>query len=94
MIKKAKAENIVVGSTNFYDHFFVPSAGSNSKITAARLPYFDGDYWSAAIEDILKTIGESSGRKPQKTKRSCKAMGHSDLSVGSSKDFQVMQKVG
>lgn len=76
----------MVDSTNFYDQFFE----SNSKITAARLPYFDGDCWPAAIEDIIKTIGKNSGQKTQMTKTSCKAMEHSVLS----KDALVMDEVG
>ncbi|KAL8471923.1 hypothetical protein ACS0TY_029236 [Phlomoides rotata] len=89
MIKKAKAENIVVGSTNIYDRFFVPSGESNSKITTARLPYFDGDYLSGAIEDIIQTIGKNGGH--QMTKRTFKAMArNSDLS----KDILVMEKLG
>lgn len=99
MLKKASKEDIVISFTNFYDHFFVPSAESNTKITAARLPYFDGDYWSGAAEDMMRNMDkDGKGGSPGKvkkvvTKRSLKAMGYSDLSAEAAKDVIVMQKV-
>ena len=98
MLKKGKEENVVVEFTNFYDHFFVPNGDSNCKITAARLPYFDGDFWSRAIEDLVKAIENDGGEsdrqlKNQMTKRTMKARGHNDLSADATKDILVMQKV-
>ncbi|CAA0828350.1 Histone acetyltransferase HAC1 [Striga hermonthica] len=100
LLKKAKEEKVVVDYTNFYDYFFVPSEECNSKITAARLPYFDGDYWSCAIEDMIRIIekeNEEDSAKKLKihaTKRALRAMGHNDLSVEITKDILVMQKLG
>nr|GMD58697.1 probable histone acetyltransferase HAC-like 1 isoform X1 [Ipomoea batatas] len=100
MLKKASKEDIVISFTNFYDHFFVPSAESNTKITAARLPYFDGDYWSGAAEDMMRNMDkDGKGGSPGKvkkvvTKRSLKAMGYSVLSAEAAKDVIVMQKLG
>ncbi|KAI9092971.1 hypothetical protein K1719_027494 [Acacia pycnantha] len=55
MIRKASEEDIVVNHTNMHDQFFVASKSCNSKVTAARLPYFDGDYWSgAAIDEMMR----------------------------------------
>lgn len=102
MLRKATKENIVVDLTNLYDHFFVHVGECKAKITAARLPYFDGDYWPGAAEDMINQLRqEEDGRKQQKkgkikkliSKRALKAAGHADLSGNASKDALLMQKV-
>lgn len=105
MLRKATIENIVVNCTNLYDYYFVPSGQPNSKITAARVPYFDGDYWSGAVEGVLMNI-EQEIRKDQETRkdsqmamkklvtnRTLKAMGCKNPSDESTKDILLMQKV-
>ncbi|MFQ6644230.1 hypothetical protein Gotur_017922, partial [Gossypium turneri] len=103
MLRKASRENIVVDLTNLYDHFFVTTGECKAKITAARLPYFDGDYWPGAAEDLINQFRlEEDGRKLNKkgtikktiTKRALKASGQSDLSANASKDLLLMHKLG
>lgn len=103
MLRKAAKENIVVDLTNLYDHFFVSTGECKSKVTAARLPYFDGDYWPGAAEDMIYQLQqEEDGRKQHKkgttkktiTKRALKASGQSDLSGNASKDLLLMHKLG
>ncbi|KAL1319685.1 hypothetical protein HN51_064477 [Arachis hypogaea] len=103
MLRKAIKENIVVDLTNLYDHFFVSTGESRAKVTAARLPYFDGDYWPGAAEDLIYQLRqEEDGRKQNKkgttkktiTKRALKASGQSDLSGNASKDLLLMHKLG
>ncbi|XP_027344388.1 histone acetyltransferase HAC1-like isoform X8 [Abrus precatorius] len=103
MLRKAAKENIVVDLTNLYDHFFVSSGECRAKVTAARLPYFDGDYWPGAAEDLIYQLHqEEDGRKQNKkgttkktiTKRALKASGQSDLSGNASKDRLLMHKLG
>ena len=102
MLRKAAKEGIVAETTNLYDHFFLQTGECRAKVTAARLPYFDGDYWPGAAEDIIHQMGqEDDGRKGNKkgilkkpiTKRALKACGQSDLSGNMSKDLLLMQKV-
>ncbi|XP_076956534.1 histone acetyltransferase HAC1-like isoform X2 [Bidens hawaiensis] len=102
MLRKASKESIVVGLTNLYDHFFTSSGECKAKVTAARLPYFDGDYWPGAAEDMIYQIcQEEEGRKNKKglvkksmTKRALKASGQTDLSGNASKDLLLMRKLG
>ncbi|XP_061368986.1 histone acetyltransferase HAC1-like isoform X2 [Gastrolobium bilobum] len=103
MLRKATKENIVADLTNLYDHFFVSTGECRAKVTAARLPYFDGDYWPGAAEDLIYQLRqEEDGRKQNKkgttkkaiTKRALKASGQSDLSGNASKDLLLMHKLG
>lgn len=70
-------------------------------MTAARLPYFDGDYWPGAAKDIINQICLSEDDKNLKkrkvkktiTKRALKVVGLTNLSGNASKDAMLMQKV-
>ncbi|XP_051151821.1 histone acetyltransferase HAC1-like isoform X2 [Andrographis paniculata] len=103
MLRKATKEDIVVDLTNLYEHFFVTNAECKAKVTAARLPYFDGDYWPGAAEDIISQLQqEDNGKKQPKkggikksvAKRALKASGQTDLSCNKSKDLMLMHKLG
>lgn len=102
MLRKATKENIVVDLTNLYDHFFVSSGECKAKVTATRLPYFDGDYWPGAAEDIIYQLRqEEDGRKQNRkgsikktlNKRALKASGQTDLTGNASKDLLLMHRV-
>ncbi|XP_010539592.1 PREDICTED: histone acetyltransferase HAC1-like [Tarenaya hassleriana] len=103
MLRKAAKDSIVVETTNLYDHFFIQTGECRAKVTAARLPYFDGDYWPGAAEDLIHQMSqEDDGKKGNKkgtlkktiTKRALKASGQSDLSGNASKDVLLMHKLG
>jgi hypothetical protein len=56
-----------------------------SKVTASRLPYFDGDYWPGAAEDMISQLRqEEDDRKLHKK---------SKTSGNASKDAMLMEKV-
>lgn len=44
MLRKVDEENIIVGLTNIYDHFFSSIGNCDSKVTIASLPYFGEDF--------------------------------------------------
>ncbi|KAJ9564190.1 hypothetical protein OSB04_000156, partial [Centaurea solstitialis] len=97
MLRKAAEDDVVVETTNLYNQFFVPTRQGSTKITAARLPYFDGDYWSTTAESIIKKLEEeeSSGglRSRVPTKRTLMAMGVENPDFVT-KDVLVMQRLG
>ncbi|KAI5066243.1 hypothetical protein GOP47_0018867 [Adiantum capillus-veneris] len=102
MLSKAANEGIVAEVANMYDHFFVCTGEAKAKVTAARLPYFDGDYWPGAAEDMIMLLqkGEGGPRQSKKgkakgaVKRATKASAQAELASNSSKDLQLMHKLG
>ncbi|KAG7600692.1 Zinc finger FYVE/PHD-type [Arabidopsis suecica] len=103
MLRKASKEDVVVECTNLYNHFFVQSGECRANVTAARLPYFDGDYWPGAAEDLIRQMNQEDDEtkfnrkgltKRVLSKRALKAVGQLDLSVNASKDQLLMQKLG
>ncbi|KAJ7216854.1 hypothetical protein O6H91_Y471400 [Diphasiastrum complanatum] len=103
MLRKATTDGIVVEVTNLYDHFFVSAGECKAKVTAARLPYFDGDYWPGAAEDMIVQLQQEAedGRRLQKKgskkaapKRACKLITQAEVSSNASKDLQLMHKLG
>nr|GEU71805.1 hypothetical protein [Tanacetum cinerariifolium] len=84
MLKKASNEGIVVGHNNFYDQFFVPKREENIKITAARLTYFDGAFWSRNAEALSKKLDKSLNKRTLKTLEQ----------ENPTNDVLVMQQVG
>lgn len=101
MFKKASKENMVVDLTNLYGRFFTSMGHYKAKVTTARLPYFDGDYWLGAAEDMIYQLLHEEGRgqhEKQRTKKTItkgalKASHQSDLSSNASKDLLLMDNV-
>lgn len=93
MLKKAMEDDIVVTHTNLYSQFFDPKNQGNMKITAARLPYFDGDYWSSTAQIVSKKLEEEErsggSRSKSPTRRSLVGIGPENPT----KDVLVMQRV-
>ena len=101
MISKAKTEKIVVSNKNLYDYFFTVTGDCKAKVTATRLPYFDGDYWPGAAEDLLHQLQKDDGSpqsqkgktKKLPLKRTTKTSTHAELGGNISMDLQLMHKV-
>lgn len=104
MLRKASKEDVVVECTNLYDQFFVQSGECRANVTAARLPYFDGDYWPGAAEDLIRQMSQEDDNDGKKfnrkgltkkviSKRALRAIGQLDLTLNASKDRLLMQKV-
>lgn len=106
MFSRAADEEIVLSSTNLYKKHLVSSKGNMFKITAARLPYFEGDYWPSKLEKFLGEINQRPVEElEQKDKRMPKRAsknkrvpqralkGCKNLSADSTTDVLLMQKV-
>ncbi|MCO5612854.1 hypothetical protein L7F22_067125 [Adiantum nelumboides] len=102
MLSKAANEGVVAEVTNMYDHFFACTGEAKAKVTAARLPYFDGDYWPGAAEDMIMLLqkGEDGPRQSKKgkakgaVKRATKSAAQAELASNASRDLQLMHKLG
>ena len=60
IIDKAKAEGIVIRSTNLYDEYFNGEVSEKAAktLTPVSLPYFEGDYIPGEIENIIRSMGK------------------------------------
>ncbi|XP_057858460.2 histone acetyltransferase HAC12 isoform X2 [Cryptomeria japonica] len=102
MLHKARKEEIVVHVTNMYDYFFVSTGEQKAKVTAARLPYFNGDYFSDEAENVIISKLKEEEEHRQKyqninkstTKRSSRAAAQAECDSDSSKDSLLMKKLG
>ncbi|KAK1268010.1 Histone acetyltransferase HAC12 [Acorus gramineus] len=94
MLQKAAKERIVVGTTNVYDRYFLSSDECKAKFSAARLPYFDGDYWQSALQDIIyleKEKGEKE-RIVRVPENSLRYAAHQHSIRNASKETQIIGK--
>ncbi|XP_019057053.1 PREDICTED: histone acetyltransferase HAC2 [Tarenaya hassleriana] len=98
MLKKSAKEGVILNVTNLYERYFVLTEQSACKITASRLPYFDGAYWSSTAEKFIQQI-EKGGKDELKKKiklvthRRLRAFGHHIPPKNAAKDIIVMQKL-
>ncbi|XP_072984159.1 probable histone acetyltransferase HAC-like 3 isoform X1 [Typha latifolia] len=90
MVNKAIKQNVIAERTNLYDWFFLPTSECKLKVTAARLPYCENDYWPGEAEKLLEE--EDEGRKPvnDRVLRAAKR----DSVIGNIRDVLLMHKLG
>jgi E1A/CREB-binding protein len=55
MLAAAKAENIVVSLGNLHDELKLDREATGEMRSAADVPYFDGDYWPGAAEEMISS---------------------------------------
>ncbi|RZC63095.1 hypothetical protein C5167_024863, partial [Papaver somniferum] len=104
MLRKASKENIVIELTNIYEQFFISTGESKAKLTASRLPYFDGDFWPGAAGDIInqhhqeeaerRTLRNKGNTQKIMTKKVLKASAQAYTLANAAKDLLLMQKLG
>ncbi|KAF5177034.1 histone acetyltransferase HAC1-like [Thalictrum thalictroides] len=99
MLQKAKKENVVVSTTNLYDHFFKARPQFKSSVTL--LPYFDGDYWPLLAEEKIRELKQEEYKRNEQSKgekelsrKVLKTRGCANLSEDADIDNLLMQKLG
>ncbi|CAH8383079.1 unnamed protein product [Eruca vesicaria subsp. sativa] len=99
LLDKATEQRVVTSVTNLYDRFFVSAEESTCNITAARLPYFEGSFWSDNAEFLTQEIEKESEDELQKkvkslSRRALKGVkSKDDLDVDDAKNILMMQKL-
>ncbi|WOL02901.1 histone acetyltransferase HAC1-like isoform X2 [Canna indica] len=95
MIRKAMKEKIILERTNLYDYFFMLTSECKAKVTAARLPYFDSDFWPGKAEILLLEDKNESHAKGTKTavQRALRAAKR-DAMTGNPKDILLVHQLG
>ncbi|CAH2065891.1 unnamed protein product [Thlaspi arvense] len=102
MLDKAVEQRVVTNVTNLYERFFVSTEESTCNITAARLPYFEGSFWSYNAELLVQEIEKEGNSELQKkvkslTRRALKGMMSSkskdSVDADDAKNILLMQKL-
>ena len=88
MLDKAKEQSVVTNVTNLYDRFFVPTCN----ITAARLPYFEGSFWSSSAELLMSQETESGVENVKSLSRRA-LKGNKIKDSNDAKNILLMRKV-
>ncbi|CAN6937436.1 unnamed protein product [Brassica oleracea] len=89
MLDKAKEQSVVTNVTNLYDRFFVPTCN----ITAARLPYFEGSFWSSSAELLMSQETESEVANVKSLSRRA-LKGNKIKDSNDAKNILLMRKLG
>lgn len=101
MLEKAVEQRVVTNVTNLYHRFFVPTEESTCNMTAARLPYFEGSFWSCNTENLIQEIEKEGNKELQKmvrslSRRKLKSMSYKStgcVDVDDAKNILLMQQV-
>lgn len=86
LLDKAAEQRVVKNVTNLYDRFFVSTEESTCNITAARLPYFEGSFWSYNAELLIQEIEREGNNELQKKVKSLSRRKLKGLVSNTSKD--------
>ena len=89
MLDRAKADGIVIRTTNLYDEYFVKGGVDSMPWATGRptcLPYFEGDYIPGEIETIIKTEQEKKISVFSETREEDTVMARLGLNLRKMKD--------
>ncbi|KAL0731155.1 hypothetical protein Bca4012_027249 [Brassica carinata] len=99
LLDKATKQRVVTNVTDLYNRFFVSAEESTCSTIAARLPYFEGSFWSYNAEILTQEIEKDSKDELQKkvkslSRRALKGVkSKDDLDVDDAKNILMMQKL-
>lgn len=100
LLDKAAEQRVATNVTNLYDRFFVSTEESSAcNISAARLPYLEGSFWSCNAELLVQEIEKEGNKELQKkvkslSRRALKGNKSKDgVDVDDAKNILLMQKL-
>ncbi|CAA7014927.1 unnamed protein product [Microthlaspi erraticum] len=100
LLDKAAEQRVATNVTNLYDRFFVSTEESSTcNISAARLPYLEGSFWSCNAELLVQEIEREGNKELEKkfkslSRRALKGTKSKDgVDVDDAKNILLIQKL-
>lgn len=101
MLDKAVQQRAVANVTNLHERFFAVKEKSTCYMTAARLPYFEGSFWSCKAEELIQEFereddNELAKKVKKLSRKKLKGLSYDSngcVDIDDAKNVLLMEKV-